>query len=376
MYNDSFVMSKREADVTEGNADDLGARYTINKDAQNRYHANWLNMMYPRIKMAFDILKDDGAMFISIDDNESTNLIKICDEIFGEDNRIALICHKSRASISNDKIISPNHNTILFYAKRIDVLESKRIGLDPILEGFDLNDNDGKGDYRLVPVDGPGGAKKGNPFYTFLGVEGYWRFSKATMQEKYDAGLVVKKGNSLYQKYFRSSAANTRRTATTWWDDGGLTSSATSKLKSLMGKTTFDTPKPLELVAKMLRLITFDDREAVILDFFSGSSTTAHAVMNYNFEDNGRRKFIMVQLKEETAKNSEARNNGYSDICEIGKERIRRAGEKIKSEHPDADIDIGFKVFRTADTNIKWNSLMDMGQIDLKQLEYTPDQVD
>ena len=378
VYNDSFVMSKREADVTEGNADDLGARYTINKDAQNRYHANWLNMMYPRIKMAFDILKDDGAMFISIDDNESTNLIKICDEIFGEDNRIALICHKSRASISNDKIISPNHNTILFYAKRIDVLESKRkmIGLDPILEGFDLNDNDGKGDYRLVPVDGPGGAKKGNPFYTFLGVEGYWRFSKATMQEKYDAGLVVKKGNSLYQKYFRSSAANTRRTATTWWDDGGLTSSATSKLKSLMGKTTFDTPKPLELVAKMLRLITFDDREAVILDFFSGSSTTAHAVMNYNFEDNGRRKFIMVQLKEETAKNSEARNNGYSDICEIGKERIRRAGEKIKSEHPDADIDIGFKVFRTADTNIKWNSLMDMGQIDLKQLEYTPDQVD
>ena len=378
VYNDNFTMSKKTSDISEGIANGLGERYTINRNSQNRYHTTWLNMMYPRIKLAYDLLMDDGAIFISIDDNESMNLTKICDEIFGEQNRIAMICHKSRASISNDKIISPNHNIVLFYAKRVDALEAKRrmIGLDPNLEGFDLNDNDGKGDYRLVPVDGPGGAKKGNPFYTFLGVEGYWRFSKTTMKEKFDKGLVVKRGNSLYQKYYKSTAVNTRRTATTWWDDVGLTSSATSRLKGLMGEATFDTPKPLELIDRMLRMITFDDKEAIILDFFSGASTTAHAVMNYNLENGGNRKFIMVQLQEKTLENSEARKNGYSNICEIGKERIRRAGDKIKSEHPDADIDIGFKVFRTADTNIKWNSLMDIGQVDMNQLEYTPDLVD
>ena len=378
VYNDNFTMSKKTSDISEGIANGLGERYTINRNSQNRYHTTWLNMMYPRIKLAYDLLMDDGAIFISIDDNESMNLTKICDEIFGEQNRIAMICHKSRASISNDKIISPNHNIVLFYAKRVDALEAKRrmIGLDPNLEGFDLNDNDGKGDYRLVPVDGPGGAKKGNPFYTFLGVEGYWRFSKTTMKEKFDKGLVVKRGNSLYQKYYKSTAVNTRRTATTWWDDVGLTSSATSRLKGLMGEATFDTPKPLELIDRMLRMITFDDKEAIILDFFSGASTTAHAVMNYNLENGGNRKFIMVQLQEKTLENSEARKNGYSNICEIGKERIHRAGDKIKSEHPDADIDIGFKVFRTADTNIKWNSLMDMGQLDLAQIESTPDLVD
>ena len=378
VYNDTFVVSKKISDINEENSNELGERYTINKNYQNRYHTNWLNMIYPRLKLAFDLLSDDGVIFISIDDNEVTNITKVCDEVFGADNRIALICHKSRASVSNDKIISPNHNTVLFYAKRIDFLEAKRkmIGLDPVLEGFDYDDNDGNGAYRLVPVDGPGGAKKGNPFYTFLGIEGYWRFSKTTMQDKYDNGLVVKRGNSLYQKYYKSSAANTRRTATTWWDDAGLTSSATSKLKGLMGGATFDTPKPLELVDKMLRMITFDDKDAVILDFFSGASTTAHAVMNYNLEDNGNRKFIMVQLREKTAKNSDARKNGYDTICEIGKERIRRAGQKIKEEHPDTYIDIGFKVFRTADTNIKWNSLMDMGQIDIEQMETSPDTID
>ena len=378
VYNDTFVVSKKISDINEENSNELGERYTINKNYQNRYHTNWLNMIYPRLKLAFDLLSDDGVIFISIDDNEVTNITKVCDEIFGADNRIALICHKSRASVSNDKIISPNHNTVLFYAKRIDFIEAKRkmIGLDPVLEGFDYDDNDGNGAYRLVPVDGPGGAKKGNPFYTFLGIDGYWRFSKTTMQDKYDNGLVVKRGNSLYQKYYKSSAANTRRTATTWWDDAGLTSSATSKLKGLMGGATFDTPKPLELVDKMLRMITFDDKDAVILDFFSGASTTAHAVMNYNLEDNGNRKFIMVQLREKTAKNSDARKNGYDTICEIGKERIRRAGEKIKEEHPDTYIDIGFKVFRTADTNIKWNSLMDMGQIDIEQMETSPDTID
>lgn len=165
-----------------------------NADTSGSYHANWCSMMYPRLRLARELLADDGAIFVSIDDNEVTNLTKLMDEIFGERNRIALICHKARASVSNDKIISPNHNTIAFYAKNIESLEAirKTIGLDPNLEGFDLDDADGRGAYRLVPVDGPGGAKKGNPFFEFLGVEGYWRFSKETMQKKVRGGACCK----------------------------------------------------------------------------------------------------------------------------------------------------------------------------------------
>lgn len=357
VYEDDFASSEAEYIEQSGQYSDVGERLVQNTETNGRFHTDWLNMMFPRIRLARDLLVDDGVLFISIDDNEVANLTKMCDEIFGADNRIALICHKSRASVSNDKIISPNHNTILFYAKNRLQLESNRkmIGLDPILDGFDLDDNDGKGAYRLVPVDGPGGAKKGNPYYEFMGVEGYWRFSKDTMQQKFDEGLVVRKGNSLYQKYYKSTAERTRRTATTWWDDAGLMSSATSKLKALMGEATFDTPKPLELIDRMLRMITFSDGNSIILDFFSGSATTAHAVMNYNAETGGSRKYIMVQLKEPVNEKSEAFKNGYRDICEIGKERIRRAGKKIKEEAglTAQNLDIGFRVLKCDTSNMK-----------------------
>lgn len=362
VYEDDFASSEAGYIEQSGQYSDVGERLVQNTETNGRFHTDWLNMMFPRIRLARDLLVDDGVLFISIDDNEVANLTKMCDEIFGADNRIALICHKSRASVSNDKIISPNHNTVLFYAKNRLQLESNRkmIGLDPILDGFDLDDNDGKGAYRLVPVDGPGGAKKGNPYYEFMGVEGYWRFSKDTMQQKFDEGLVVRKGNSLYQKYYKSTAERTRRTATTWWDDAGLMSSATSKLKALMGEATFDTPKPLELIDRMLRMITFSDDHSIILDFFSGSATTAHAVMNYNAETGGSRKYIMVQLKEPVNEKSEAFKNGYRDICEIGKERIRRAGQKIRNDAdnsslltPNSSLDIGFRVLKCDTSNMK-----------------------
>lgn len=355
IYNDDFKMtSEAYADET-GELDEDGNRMFKNTDSNGRFHSDWCSMIYSRLMLARNLLSEDGVIFISLDDNESTNAVKICDEIFGSLNRIALICHKSRASISNDKIISPNHNTILFYAKKIELVEANRkmIGLDPVLDDFKYDDNDGKGEYRLVPVDGPGGAKKGNPFYEFLGIKGYWRFSKETMQKKYNEGLVVKRANSLYQKYYKSVAATTRRTATTWWDDSGLMSTATSKLKKLMGNATFDTPKPLELIDRMLKMITFQDKNSIILDFFSGSATTAHAVMQLNAEDGGNRKFIMVQLPEKTDEKSEAFKAGYKNICEIGKERIRRAGKKIKEENPNAEsLDTGFRVFKLADSNM------------------------
>lgn len=175
VYKDDFKDNIDNYKKITGQVDEEGNKISSNSENSGLYHTNWLNMMYPRLRLARNLLSDDGAIFISIDDNEVTNLTKICDEIFGADNRVALICHKSRASVSNDKIISPNHNIVLFYAKNINVLESmrKNIGLDPILDGFDLNDNDGKGEYRLVPVDGPGGAKKGNPYFEFLGITGY-----------------------------------------------------------------------------------------------------------------------------------------------------------------------------------------------------------
>lgn len=335
IYKDNTTHTQYEEDSQMGMFDNDDNHLFKNTDSNGRFHSDWCSMIYSRLLLARNLLSQDGAIFISIDDNEVANITKIMDEIFGTDNRIALICHKSRASVSNDKIISPNHNIILFYAKSISVLESNRkhIGLDPTLDGFDLDDRDGRGSYRLVPVDGPGGAKKGNPFFEFLGVSGYWRFSLSTMQEKYNQGFIVKRGNSLYQKYYKTVAAQTRRTATTWWDDGGLISTATSKLKNLMGSATFDTPKPLELVTRMLKMITHDDKSSIILDFFSGSATTAHAVMQLNAEDGGHRKFIMVQLPEPCDEKSEAYKAGYKNICEIGKERIRRAGDAILKEN-------------------------------------------
>lgn len=351
VYNDDFSDEEYQYIEKSGQYDSVGNRLVANTETNGRFHTDWLNMMYARMRIARNLLSSDGAIFISIDDNESMNLVKMMDEIFGDRNRIALICHKSRASISNDKIISPNHNTILFYAKDISKLEEKRkmIGLDPILEKFDCDDNDGRGEYRLVPVDGPGGAKKGNPHYEFLGVEGYWRFSKETMKAKYDEGYVVKKGNSLYQKYYKSVAEQTRRTTTTWWDDAGLTSSATSKLKKLMGETTFDTPKPVELIDRMLRMITFDDPESIVLDFFAGSSTTAQAVMQYNAENNGKRKFILVQLPESVSEKTEAYENGYRNICEIGEKRIKKVIDNIDNKN----IDLGFRVFELDSSNMK-----------------------
>ena len=363
IYHDDFTKSANEIDNGEYN--EFQDQLVANPQTNGRFHSDWCSMIYSRLSLAKDLLSSDGALFVSIDDNEESNLTKIMDEIFGAKNRIAIICHKSRASVSNDKIISPNHNFVLFYAKNSSILEEKRksIGLDPILDNFTYDDNDGRGKYRLVPVDGPGGAKKGNPYYEFLGVHGYWRFSEQTMREKYENGLIVKSANSLYQKYYRSDAAKSRRTATTWWDDAGLTSSATTQLKKLMGGPSFDTPKSVELIQRMLQLITNDDKQAKILDFFSGSATTAEAVMKMNSMDGGNRQFIMVQLKEYIPQKNDAYLAGYRTICEIGEERIRRAGEKIKAEieaensqltlngTPKKVPDIGFRVLRVDDSN-------------------------
>ena len=359
VYNDDFAQSREDFEATSGAFDEEGNQLIDpmqrNTESNGRFHTDWLNMIYPRLKVARDLLEDDGAIFISIGDDEEANLIKICDEIFGEQNFVASICHKHRASVSNDRIISENHNHLVFYAKNINVLFSrqKEIGEDPVLEGFKFEDERGK--YKLTPVDGPGGAKKGNPHYEFLGVTGYWRYSKETMQKKYDEGLIVRTNNGLQQKYYLEQAKHSRRTVTTWWDDDFLTSSATSQLISLMGAKTFDNPKSVNLILRCLKMITKFSTDAIILDFFSGSATTAHAVMKLNAEDGGKRKFIMVQLPEVTDEKSEARKAGYETICQIGEERIRRAGKKVKEEAGlnGQDLDTGFRVLKLDSSNME-----------------------
>ena len=369
VYEDDFAQSSEEYLANSGQFDEQGNRMFTNAESNGRFHTDWLNMIYPRLKVARDLLTDDGAIFISIGDDEGDNLQKVCDEIFGEKNFIADICHKHRASVSNDRIISENHNHLLFYCKKVATLFSKHklIGEDPVLERFNLEDERGK--YKLTPVDGPGGAKKGNPHYEFLGVTGYWRYSKETMQAKYDQGLIVRTTNGLQQKYYLEQAKLSRRTVTTWWDDNFLTSSATKQLIDLMGTKTFDNPKNVNLLLRCLKMITKFDKDSLILDFFSGSATTAHAVMQLNSEDGGNRKFIMVQLPEKTDEKSEAFKAGYKNICEIGKERIRRAGKKIKKESPltTQDLDTGFRVLKLDSTNMQdiYYSPKDISQADL-----------
>ncbi|WP_218971057.1 site-specific DNA-methyltransferase [Bifidobacterium pseudolongum] len=353
IYNDDFKVSSEEYADGSGEVDEEGNRMFKNTNSNGRFHSDWCSMIYSRLMLSRNLLTEDGAIFISIGDDEEANLIKLCDEIFGEQNFIASICHKARASVSNDRIISENHNHLVFYAKNIDVLYAhhKEIGEDPELRGFDKVDERGR--YKLTPVDGPGGARKGNPYYEFLGVTGYWRYSKETMQQKYNQGLIVSTGNNLQQKYYIDQAEKSRKTVTTWWDEDFLTSSATADFIKLMGGKYFDNPKNVNLLLRCLKMITKFDKDAIVLDFFSGSATTAHAVMQFNAEDGGERKFIMVQLPEETDEKSEAFKAGYKNICEIGKERIRRAAKKIHEDNPDATFDDGFRVLKLDDTNMK-----------------------
>lgn len=173
------------------------------------------------------------------------------------------------------------------------------------------------------------------------------------MQKKYEEGLIIRTPNGLQQKYYKEQAEQSRKTVTTWWEDGFLTSSATAELVKLMGAKTFDNPKSINLVLRALKLITKTDKESIILDFFSGSATTAHAVMQLNAEDGGNRKFIMVQLPEKCDEKSEAYKAGYKSICEIGKERIRRAGKKIKEETGKTDLDTGFRVLKLDSSNMQ-----------------------
>ena len=396
IYNDSFEMEQEESDIAEGVRNEVGERYIVNTKSDNRYHANWMNMIYPRLMIAKDLLTDDGAIFISIDDNEIDNVLKICNEIFGELNYVAIFPWRKRTAKSDVPYgISQDFEWILCYAKTtnfkcsIDGKERKYFTTEDFPEKpwriHDLTKqttaSERPNSFFTIKNPKNGSEYPANPNRT-------WAITQETFEQYYQDNRIVFPGDYSFlniskpalrywkEDDMRKAGDNFGKIAvsTKLPDDIGMSQDGTKEITNLFSGKIFPFPKPTSLVKFLCKICT--GKDDIILDFFSGSSTTAQSVMELNYEDNANRKFIMIQLSELLDKSSEAHKLGYINLCQLGKERIRRAGDKIKSEHPEADIDIGFKVFRTADTNIKWNSLMDMGQVDMKQLEYTPDLVD
>lgn len=385
VYNDSFDMSREDSDIAEGQVADFGERYVINSKSHNRYHANWLNMMYSRLKIAKDLMADDAVIFISIDDNEHSNLKMICDEIFGSINFIAnLIWKHTQQSKNDERHFSRQYNHILVFGKNKDLVKNfyfERSEEDN--RNYSNPDGDPKGAWRSGDVRSPSYRK--TLCYNITAPDGTlilppdngWRWSEESIKEKIATGEIKFKGDNsgIIRKIYLCDQEG--RTPENLWQGErfGTTRQATAMIKELFsGMAVFDTPKPCELIESILQIAA--DEDALILDFFSGSATTAHAVMLKNLKDGGKRKYILVQAEERCQENSKALEAGYKTICEIGKERIHRAGDKIKSENSNLDIDTGFKVFRVADTNIKWNSLMGEGQLDMVQIESTPDLID
>lgn len=364
-YNtgNDFVYTDDFADGIAHYKEVTGQATKSNPETAGRYHTNWLNMMYPRLKLARNLLTDDGVIFISIDDNEVTNLRKLCDEVFGEDNFVAdVIWKRKRGRDNSAKWFSKSHEYLLIYAKKLEEFNTNYLELNEETKAAYKNlDNDPRGPYRILGCwarGTQGGVKydfttKNGQYFT----ERLWLFSKENLQKLDEEDKLIIHGDNVYRKMFIFE--NKGKIPETIWDSTSNAANAADEIKKIFGGIIFDTPKPVPYIIEMLKVAT--DKNSLILDFFSGSATTAHAVMQLNAEDGGHRRFICVQLPEKTDEQSEAYKAGYKTICEIGKERIRRAGEKIKEENKDKEgienLDIGFKVFKLDSSNlVKWDN--------------------
>lgn len=368
VYNDDLAESAAEYLANSGQFDEQGNRLVTNTESNGRFHTDWLNMIYPRLKVARDFLTEDGVIFISIDDNEAKNLKNITDEVFGERNFLAqVIWERAYSPINLMKHFSPSHDYILCYAKNIDFAVCHGIGRSDEANGRYSNpDNDPRGVWKASDLSvGPAVQENIYPITTPSGrvVEPpagrSWSLSRKAFRERLEDNRIwfgPNGDNVPAMKRFLSELRKTGITPMTIWKYTEVDHSqgATQKLAQLFnGKKYFDYPKPVSLIERCLQL--YSDKDSLILDFFSGSATTAHAVMQLNAEDGGNRKFIMVQLPELTDEKSEAYKAGYKNICEIGKERIRRAGAKIKAENPEKaqHLDTGFRVLKLDSSNMK-----------------------
>ena len=406
VYNDTFKMDKEESDKAEGIISENNEKLQKNQKSTNRYHANWLNMMYTRLKLARDLLTDDGVIFISINDNEQANLKRLCDEIFGEENFIASITRNTNSSKNQSLYISITHEYCLVYSVNNSALAIKYKDNKWEVEKNNISEYKAKVNklkkMGIANEEITEELKELTNYPRFIDFTNYWYFDERGLYQKADLG-GVKNGNNkplinpLTQKEdpvppggFRYSTEKLNELQKDnrihFHTDGSLPrlkryleENLKQRPKSIMSddqrpdykllksmKIDFDNPKQMTF---MKRILSIFNKNLIVIDFFSGSATTAHAVMQLNSEDNGNRKYIMVQLPETTDEKSEAFKAGYKNIAEIGKERIRRAGEKIKQEieeynsnlklgeEPKEIPDIGFKVFKVDDTNIKWYDL-------------------
>ena len=383
VYNDEFGMRNEEWNEVSGNYDEDGNQLVDNlvKNTENngRFHTDWLNMIYPRLKIARDLLTDDGVIFISIDDNEQENLKKICDEVFGSKNFITqIVWERSYAPINMVKHFSKSHDYILCYAKSIDLAVCKGLPRPESTNSkYGNPDNDPRGLWRTDNLSvGPAIAEK---IYEITTPSGRvclppkgrcWLYTKERYEEMVADNRIWfgENGDNVpAPKRFLSEVKQGLTPMTIWkYTDVGHTQDSMRELRELFGgEKVFDYSKPVKLIEQIIRL--YSGNSDIILDFFSGSATTAHAVMQLNSEDGGNRKFIMVQLPEKTDEKSEAYKAGYKNICEIGKERIRRAGQKIRNEElgvrndsnnssfltPHSSLDCGFRVLKLDSSNMK-----------------------
>ena len=372
VYNDDFVQGKEEFEQVSGLFDEEGNQ-TIdpmqrNTESNGRFHTDWLNMIYPRLKVARDLLSEDGVIFISIDENEIENLKKIGNEIFGEQNFVGNIIWERAFSPKNDaKYLSDSHDYIVIYAKCIN---SFSIGKLPRTEEMNARyknpDNDPKGPWSSgdltaktysAAYDYPVTTPSGKIVYPTNGRS--WITSQDNMLKWIAENRIWfgEKGDNTprYKRYLSEMTEGVVATTIWKYDDVGHSQEGRQELKKLFDdKGYFDGPKPLRLLFRIQQIANLD-KDSVVLDFFSGSATTAHAVMKLNAEDGGNRKFIMVQLPEKTDEKSEAYKAGYKNICEIGKERIRRAGKKVKEEAglSAQNLDTGFRVLKLDSSNME-----------------------
>ncbi|WP_181978956.1 MULTISPECIES: site-specific DNA-methyltransferase [Bacteroidales] len=370
VYNDDFGKDKGSFEETSGLFDEDGNQ-TIdpmqrNTESNGRFHTDWLNMIYPRLKVARDLLTDDGAIFISIDDYEEDNLKKICNEIFGERNFVACVAwQRNYAPISLKKFFSESHEYCYIYAKDLNQFQMNLLPRsDKQNKDYKNPDNDPRGVWKVGNLTvGPAVEKQvyeivGPTGRKFLPPSGYcWRFTKEKFEEMRKDNRIwfgTDGNNSPVPKLFLTEVQDGVTPMTLWsFEEAGHNQIATRELREIFGASIFTSPKPLKYLTRYLQIGL--NKDSLILDFFSGSATTAHAVMKLNAEDGGNRKFIMVQLPEKTDEKSEAYKAGYKNICEIGKERIRRAGIKVKEEAGKSaqNLDTGFRVLKLDSFNME-----------------------
>lgn len=366
VYNDDFARTAAEEDLEAGNVDELGLRYRKNTDTNGKFHSDWCSMIYSRLLVARSLLTEDGVIFISIDDNEQKNLKNICDEIFGVTNFLAqVVWERSFSPINLMKHFSPSHDYVLCYAKNIEQASCNGIPRSEEVDNRYSNpDNDPRGVWSSSDIS-VGPAIEDN-IYTITTPSGRnveppagrsWRLSQKAFRERLQDNRIWfgPNGDGVPRiKRFLSELRKKGITPMTIWKYTEVDHSqgATQKLAKLFdGKKVFDYPKPVDLLKRIITL--YSDKNSIVLDFFSGSSTTAHAVMEQNALDEGKRKFIMVQLEEELPESSDGFKMGFRTICDAAKERIRRAGKKIKEANPltTQDLDTGFRVFRLDESN-------------------------